>query len=71
MLLDGASVVTVEGPEYLIVGEEGGYECVSGDSNPPSQIHWQVTDGRGEDGMDTIQVVIVILTISVLLISGV
>ena len=65
MLLDGASVVTVGGPEYLIVGEGGGYECVSGDSNPPSQIHWQVTDSN------TIQVVIVIITISILLISGV
>ena len=55
----------MEGPDYLIVGEGGGYECVSGDSNPPSQIHWQLTDSN------TIQVVIVIITFSLLLISGV
>ena len=69
LLLDGASVVSVGGPEYLTVGEDGGYECVSSDSNPPSQIYWQVTDSKGEDVMDTIQVVIVIVTISLLLFS--
>ena len=64
MLLDGASVVSVGGPEYLLVGEGGGYECVTSDSNPPSQIYWQVTDSKGEDVIDTVQVVKVMKTIS-------
>ena len=71
MLLDGASVVSVGGPEHLTVGEDGGYECVSSDSNPPSQIYWQVKDSKGEDVMDSIQVVILIVTIPILLFSGV
>ena len=50
--------MSVGGPEYLIVGEVGGYECVTSSSNPPSQIYWEVTDHKGEDAMNTVQVIL-------------
>ena len=46
----------IGGPDHMLAGEAGGYECVSSSSNPPAEIRWMVTDHQGEDVADMLQV---------------
>ena len=52
----GPSEVHIGGPDLMLAGQAGGYECVSSSSNPPAEIRWQVTDHQGEDAAHLIQV---------------
>ena len=49
--------IDIGGPDHILPGESGVFECVSSPSNPPTELQWKVTDNFGEDLTNVLQVI--------------